>query len=115
MQRSETQALCMWSYHCLSGFKPSSSLSSPHRISARKLTVALWECTRYLASFRMHHHNGSVDDKPLGLCCLRKAKDGSRGGGGGGFELSHFLANPSPSSPDQVHVGFSIKFYYLGL
>lgn len=28
---------------------------------------------------------------------------------------SHFLANLSPSSPDQVHVGFSISFYDLGL
>ncbi|XP_030454125.2 uncharacterized protein At5g41620-like [Syzygium oleosum] len=93
-----------------SGSNPSSPSASPsRRISARKLAAALWEFTHYLASSRMHHHNGNLGSIPLGLRRLRKDKDGGGGGGGGGFELSHFLADPSPSSPDQPESTSSLR------
>ncbi|CAK7335650.1 unnamed protein product [Dovyalis caffra] len=79
-------------------------------VSARKLAAALWEFQHYLPSLSKMHRGVHL----------------TNGGGGGdsrfrrhekrhhffkdrGLDLSHFLADPSPSSPDQPESAGSLR------
>lgn len=92
----------------------SSSSSSSHCMSARKFTGALWECITICPISECTTTMPILVISPPGRAAFR-SKDGSSRGGGCRFGLSHFLADPPPSSPDQVFVGFLFSFYDLGL
>ena len=94
-------------------FPFSHSLPSP---SARKLAAALWEFQHYFPLSKMHRGvsnggGGGADSRlrrhPHHHYKLSKDK---------GHDLSHFLADNSPSSPEQVlSLSLSLFFYLLGL
>lgn len=67
-------------------------------LSARKLAAALWEFHHYFPISKMHRGvgvNGAGDSKMRRHRTQHHYKDK-------GIDLSHFLADPSPSSPEQV-------------
>lgn len=72
------------------------TLPSTTTVSARKLAAALWEFNHYFPLFEMH--NGGAADSRLRRrrhYTLHKEK---------GPDISNFLADASPSSPDQVNI-----------
>ncbi|XP_031402541.1 uncharacterized protein At5g41620 isoform X2 [Punica granatum] len=87
---------------------PSSSSSSSSRcISARKLAAALWEFHHYFPLSSMHR--GLVPNGVPPRLRRLKDKDDCVGGGGGDFKDAHFIADPSPSSPDQPESASSLR------
>ncbi|KAK4802130.1 hypothetical protein SAY86_000333 [Trapa natans] len=74
---------------------PPSSSSSSRYISARKLAAALWEFHHYFPFSRMHRGAAVSNGGPPRLRRLKDKDDGRD------FEAAHFMADPSPSSPDQ--------------
>jgi len=67
-------------------------------VSARKLAAALWEFNHYFPLFEMH--NGGAADSRLRRRHYTLHKDKAP-------DFSNFLADASPSSPDQVNLLFN--------
>lgn len=93
----------------LSPFYNSNKFSA---VSARKLAAAVWEFQHYPPLSRMHrgvhinnhnHNNGSAAGDHRWRRHQNRRKDKA-------LDLSHFLADPSPSSPDQVCLVFNLGF-----
>lgn len=88
-------------------------------LSARKLAAALWEFHHYFPISKMHRGvvvNGASDSK-----MRRRHHRSQHQYKDKGLDLSHFLADPSPSSPEQVMfcfdelVDLSFCFYFFFL
>lgn len=69
----------------------------PTTVSARKLAAALWEFNHYFPLFQMH--NGGAADSRLLRRHYTLHKDKAH-------DISNFLVDASPSSPDQVPPSF---------
>lgn len=90
------------------------SLNKPATVvSARKLAAALWEFQHFLPLSKMHRgahinnlSNGAAASDPR----LRRRQNRHHLFKDKGIDLSHFLADPSPSSPDQV---YTRNFYFV--
>lgn len=77
-------------------------------VSARKLAAALWEFNHYLPSLSkmhrgVHINNGGGDSR------LRRHEKRHHFLKDKGLDLSHFLADPTPTSPDQPESAGSLR------
>ncbi|XP_031281447.1 uncharacterized protein At5g41620-like [Pistacia vera] len=83
-----------------------STIKENTHLSARKLAAALWEFHHYFPLSKMHrgvNFNGvSSDSKMRRHRPHQLYKDKA-------FDLSHFLADPSPSSPEQPESASSLR------
>lgn len=82
--------------------------------SARKLAAALWEF-QYLYFPTSKMHRGVSNGGPLADSRLRRHQHRhyNKPGKDKGLDLSHFLADNSPSSPDQVDSFSSLDLRFL--
>ncbi|KAJ6415096.1 hypothetical protein OIU84_003989 [Salix udensis] len=77
-------------------------------VSARKLAAALWEFNHYLPSLSKMHRGVHISDGG-GDSRLRRHEKRHHFLKDKGLDLSHFLADPTPISPDQPESAGSLR------
>ncbi|KAF9685887.1 hypothetical protein SADUNF_Sadunf03G0101300 [Salix dunnii] len=78
-------------------------------VSARKLAAALWEFNHYLPSLSKMHRGVHISNGGGGDSRLRRHEKRHHFLKDKGLDLSHFLADPTPISPDQPESAGSLR------